>query len=81
MKLLIDTNAYSALMRGNEKIARHLEEAEIAERFALIKAALRQKGRPIPVNDIWLAAQCLETGARILTLDTHFKEAEGLLLV
>lgn len=53
---------------------------ETAERFSLIKDSLRRKGRPIPLNDIWIAAQCMETGATLVTFDTHFKEVEGLLV-
>lgn len=127
MKVLIDTNCYSALMRGNETVARFLDEAEIvylstivagelmtgfkggsmvrqnlvylkdfvrkggktvvagvrmetAERFALIKDALRRKGKPIPVNDIWIAAQCMETGSVLLSGDEHFNSIDGLLI-
>lgn len=32
---------------------------------------LRSAGRKIPVNDIWIAAAALETGAAICTGDTH----------
>lgn len=53
---------------------------ETAERFALVKESLRKKGRPIPINDLWIAAQCLETGAVLLSGDAHFKEVEGLLI-
>jgi tRNA(fMet)-specific endonuclease VapC len=127
MKALIDTNSYSALMRGDEAVAQFLDEAEIvylstivagelmtgfkggsmerqnllylkefirkggktvvanvgmetAERFALIKDALRRKGTPIPVNDIWIAAQCMETGSILLSGDEHFSTVDGLLI-
>ncbi|OHD80157.1 MAG: hypothetical protein A3J97_00940 [Spirochaetes bacterium RIFOXYC1_FULL_54_7] len=53
---------------------------ETAERFALIKDALKRKGKPIPVNDIWIAAQCMETGAILLSRDLHFSAIEGLLV-
>jgi tRNA(fMet)-specific endonuclease VapC len=127
MKVLIDTNCYSALMRGDEEVAQFLDDAEIvylstivagelmagfkggsmerqnrldlkefiqkggktiiakvgmetAERFALVKDALKHKGKPIPVNDIWIAAQCMETGAILLSRDQHFNAIEGLLV-
>ncbi len=53
---------------------------ETAERFALVKDALKRKGSPIPVNDIWIAAQCMEAGAVLLTRDAHFDGIEGLLV-
>ena len=40
---------------------------------------LRKKGRPIPINDVWIAASCMEHGARLITFDTHFAEIDGLL--
>ena len=44
-----------------------------------IYANLRRKGTPIPSNDMWLAAQCLETGAELATMDKHFRSVDGLI--
>lgn len=52
-----------------------------AEWFAMIKQQLRRKGKPIPINDVWIAAACMEHGAAIVSIDRHFKEIEGLLRV
>jgi len=30
--------------------------------YAQTRLALKRKGRPIPMNDVWIAAQCLEQG-------------------
>jgi tRNA(fMet)-specific endonuclease VapC len=49
-----------------------------AEYFALIKNRLRAKGTPIPINDVWIAAHCLEHGALLLSADAHFDLVEGL---
>ncbi|MCA9413738.1 MAG: type II toxin-antitoxin system VapC family toxin [Candidatus Omnitrophica bacterium] len=49
-----------------------------AEYFAIVKNRLRAIGRPIPLNDVWIAAQCLEHGALLLTMDAHFDSVEGL---
>lgn len=49
-----------------------------ADRFGRIAAALRRKGRPIPTNDVWIAAQAFESGADLLSSDQHFSEIEGL---
>ncbi len=51
-----------------------------AEWFARIKHALRRRGAPVPINDVWIAASCLEHGATLLTLDSHFDRIDGLLL-
>jgi tRNA(fMet)-specific endonuclease VapC len=53
---------------------------ETAERFALVKDALERKGKPIPINDIWISAQCMETGAVLLSRDAHFDAVDGLLV-
>lgn len=49
-----------------------------ADNYALVYAALRRKGRPIPTNDLWIAASALEHGAGLLTLDAHFSQIDGL---
>ena len=43
-----------------------------------LQTALRRKGRPIPTNDIWIAALALQHGLPLLTRDAHFKEVDGL---
>lgn len=52
--------------------------AQTADSYALVYAALRRKGRPIPTNDLWIAASALEHGAALLTRDAHFSEIDGL---
>lgn len=49
-----------------------------ADSYALVYAALRRKGQPIPTNDLWIAASALEHGAALLTRDAHFAQIEGL---
>ncbi len=51
-----------------------------AEWYAHIKQALRKKGRPIPVNDIWIAANCMEHGACLVSFDAHFTAVDGLMV-
>jgi len=53
-------------------------KAETAEFFGLIKAGLLKTGRLIPNNDIWIAAQALETGSVLVTYDTHFLAVPGI---
>lgn len=51
------------------------------ERFSLVATGLRRQGRPIPGNDIWIAAHAFETGADLLTFDEHFTLVDGLSVV
>jgi predicted nucleic acid-binding protein len=46
--------------------------ADTAERYAVIYAYLRERGRPIPTNDLWIAATAMEQGITLLTADSHF---------
>jgi tRNA(fMet)-specific endonuclease VapC len=47
-------------------------DEETAVRYAVIHDYLRQKGIPIPTNDLWIAATAAQHGLRLLTLDAHF---------
>ena len=124
MKVLLDTNAYTALFRGHEGIAARVRRAQqvlvsavvagellfgfrngsryernrqefedflaspyvdllpitfvTADRYGRIFATLRRKGRPLPTNDIWIAAHAMESGAELLSFDRHFNEVDGL---
>ncbi len=48
-------------------------DREIAELFGEMINELRRSGRPIPVNDVWIAATCVRAGATLLTWDAHFR--------
>jgi tRNA(fMet)-specific endonuclease VapC len=124
VRILLDTNAYSALMRGHSDVVDRVRDAEsivlssivagelilgfrlggrlrknmaefralldnprvsvvpvsltTADRFSRIAADLRRTGRPIPVNDMWIAAHTMETGAELLSSDDHFEAVDGL---
>jgi tRNA(fMet)-specific endonuclease VapC len=47
--------------------------------YASVFALLRRKGRPIPVNDLWIAATALQHGLLLVTFDEHFQAIEGLM--
>ncbi len=49
-----------------------------ADRYARISASLRAKGRPIPTNDMWIAAHAMETGADLVSADRHFAHVDGI---
>ena len=49
-----------------------------ADRYARVMTALKAKGRPIPINDVWIAANAMETGADLLSADNHFGHVDGI---
>ena len=51
---------------------------ETAQWFGIIKNQLRRKGRPIPNNDIWIAAIAMQHDLILVTRDAHFDEVESL---
>jgi len=53
---------------------------ETAEHYAAVFAQLRRKGRPVPSNDLWIAASTLEHGLALFTRDSHFRQIDGLLV-
>lgn len=127
MRALLDTNAYSLLMRGHEQVAEIVRTAEellfsavvvgellygfrrgtrleqnaadlrsvlnspystfvevtsvTADRYSRTAAALRAKGRPLPTNDVWIAAHAMETGADLISGDTHFEHVDGIVWI
>ena len=126
MNLLLDTCAYSELLRGDQSILDVMQRAksvalpsiaigellsgfragsrraenmaklnqflsrpsvrvlnvthETAVRYAEVDFYLRTKGRPIPRNDVWIAATAIEHGLQLVTLDVHFREIPLLLI-
>ncbi len=51
---------------------------QTAQLFGTIKHTLRTGGTPIPINDIWIAAQTIESNAIIVTFDRHFDAVPNL---
>lgn len=39
---------------------------------------LRLKGRPLPENDVWIAALAMQYALTLVTRDAHFQEVENL---
>lgn len=46
--------------------------------YGQTKNELRAKGRPIPENDIWIAAIALQYGLTLVSRDGHFSEIDSL---
>jgi tRNA(fMet)-specific endonuclease VapC len=124
VKILLDTNAYSAFRRGRPEVVEHVRRSEeilfssivvgellfgfrngsryeenvyalrdfigdpnvrllpvtwtTADFFGRISASLRKRGRPIPTNDIWIAAHAMEAEADLLSSDPHFEGIDSL---
>lgn len=51
---------------------------ETSHVYASFKNELRRKGKPIPINDIWIAAVAHESGGTLFTGDRHFGFLDGL---
>lgn len=65
----------------NPRIKIHPITADTAIFFGHIHYLLRCKGKPIPTNDMWIAAQALENGCFLCTYDKHFETIDGLTIV
>ncbi|MCZ2128001.1 MAG: type II toxin-antitoxin system VapC family toxin [Anaerolineales bacterium] len=53
-------------------------DVETARIYGEIKNNLRVKGRPIPENDIWIAAIAVQHHLTLISRDGHFSEIENL---
>jgi len=46
---------------------------DVARKYATIYLSFQKKGIKIPINDVWIAACCMEMGGTLLTRDKHFE--------
>lgn len=46
--------------------------------YGKIVATLYKKGKPLPTNDVWIAAVAQQYNLTVITRDKHFKEIENL---
>jgi len=53
----------------------------VARKYAIIFLSLQKKGTKIPINDVWIAASCMEIGGTLLTRDRHFEVVEQIATV
>lgn len=53
----------------------------IAEEYASTRKALKNKGKPIPENHIWIAATCIVNNIPLATFDSDFKHVDNLTIV
>ena len=50
----------------------------VARKYAFIYLSLVKKGTKIPINDVWIAACCMEVGGTLVTRDRHFRHVEQI---
>lgn len=60
------------LMKLDEKTPQH---------YADVFMALRKQGKPIPTNDMWIAALARQHRLPLLSFDAHFATVPGLALL
>ena len=49
-----------------------------ADMYAAIRHGLKLRGRPIPENDLWIAALARQHSLEIVSRDPHFDQVEGI---
>ena len=53
-------------------------DEETSQSYAALGLELRRKGRPIPTNDLWIAALCRQHALPIVSRDQHFDLVPGI---
>jgi tRNA(fMet)-specific endonuclease VapC len=53
-------------------------DAAVARLYGEVREGLRRIGRPIPENDIWIAATALRHDLSLVTRDSHFEHVANL---
>jgi tRNA(fMet)-specific endonuclease VapC len=56
-------------------------DRDTSEHYGRIKTLLYQKGKPLPENDIWIAAITQQHDLALFTTDKHFNEVDGIMLI
>ncbi len=63
------------------RVVVHPVSEDTSEFYAEIFHNLKKRGRPVPTNDIWIAASAFQNGLVLFTKDEHFKNIPGLALI
>ncbi len=53
-------------------------DRETTEQYARLFVQLKRAGTPVPDNDLWIAALCLEHDLALITRDRHFDKIPQL---
>ena len=62
---------------SSENVVLSVDERTAFE-YGIIKKRLKDKGRPIPENDIWIASIAQQHDLILVSLDNHFHDIEDL---
>ncbi|HEV2646913.1 MAG TPA: type II toxin-antitoxin system VapC family toxin [Acidobacteriaceae bacterium] len=46
--------------------------------YAQVRSELKKQGKPIPSNDLWIAASCRQHGLPLMSQDRHFDAVSGV---
>ncbi|MEL7060768.1 MAG: type II toxin-antitoxin system VapC family toxin [Acidobacteriota bacterium] len=63
-----------------ESIVLRIDETT-AQSYAEVRDELRTRGRPIPENDVWIAALARQHDEPVISRDKHFEAVQGLRVV
>jgi tRNA(fMet)-specific endonuclease VapC len=66
-------------MLASSRVAVVTIDEETAEHYAAIVHSLRVAGKPIPTNDIWIAASAMQFGLTLISTDRHFEQVPQIL--
>ncbi len=86
-ELLAGFAAGTRASKNRDELARFLASSRVqvlkpdektAHHYADIFVALRARGKPIPANDLWIAALARQHRLALLTFDVHFEAVPGL---
>ncbi len=55
----------------------HITE-QTAKEYGIIKKELKEKGTPIPENDLWIAATAIQNDLKLAGRDKHFEHIDKL---
>ena len=53
-------------------------DEETTHHYATIGSELKRSGKPIPANDLWIAALCRQHSLPLISRDRHFDAVRGL---
>lgn len=53
-------------------------DEETANTYSIVRNDLRELGKPIPENDVWIAALAVQHGLPVVTRDSHFGHVPGV---
>lgn len=53
-------------------------DQETAQHYADIALELKKIGRPVPTNDLWIAALCRQYSLPLMSRDKHFDAVRGI---